>query len=170
MIELFTLQNGKVIPTIHCHTLKFLKVIMEDYPEDYLSIYLYIYYMTCPSPDNPYFHYPEDEKEETILHDIDADFSTDDDVITYALEKCKKMYETETSRAYYGIKIALDNFGKVLANTVPTFGRDGSATAILKIAKEFDGIRQSFKGVYKDLMEEQKETVRGNQTRAYDDV
>jgi hypothetical protein len=170
MVRLFDVQNGKVVPSEHCHSLKFLKTIMDNH-KDYLAIYLYLFYMTCPNPDlNPFFHFPESEKEEVILKEIEAEFSTEDDDIQYAIGRCKQIYETETSRAYYGIKMALENLGKVLATEVPTFGRDGSAVGILRIAERFDAVRQSYKGVYKDLMEEQQSSVRGGQNLAYDDV
>ena len=170
MVRLFDISGGKVIPTEHCYSLKFLKDIMTHHPTDYIQIYTYLFYMTCPNPDlNPFFHFKEDEKEEVILEEIGAEFSTDDEHISHALSRCKKMYETETSRAYYGIKTALDNLGKVLSTETPTFGRDGSAVGILRIAERFDAVRQSYKGVYKDLMDEQQTTVRGGQNRAYDD-
>jgi hypothetical protein len=169
MVRLFDIQNGKVIPSEHCYTLKFLKDVMDVFPEEHLKIYSYLFYMTCPNPDfNPFFDVPEQDKEELILKEINADFSVDEDVIVRALEMCKKMYETPTYRAYLGIKITLDNLARVLATETPTFGRDGSATDLLKIAKEFDGIRQSFKGVYRDLQDEQQSSVRGGQNLAYD--
>jgi hypothetical protein len=169
MIRLFDVQNGKVIPSEHCYTLKFLKDIMDEYPEDHLKIYAYLFYMTCPNPDlNPFFDVPEVEKESFILREIDAEFSTDDELIYNALKTCEKMYQTPTYRAYMGIKITLDNLAKVLATEVPSFGRDGSAATLLRIAKDFDGVRQSFKGVYRDLMEEQQSSVRGGQNLAYD--
>lgn len=169
MIRLFDVSNGKIIPTEHCYTLYFLKRIMDEYPEDYMSIYAYLFYMTCPNPDlNPFFHAPVIEKEEIILNEVQANFSTDDEAIVHALELCNKLYETETSRAYYGIKMALDNMATFMATEKPTSGRDGSATAIMNIAKNFDAVRQSYKGVYKDLMEEQQSSVRGNQRLAYD--
>jgi hypothetical protein len=169
MIRLFDVQSGKVIPSEHCYTLKFLKDIMDTYPEDHLKIYSYLFYMTCPNPDlNPFFDVPELEKEGFILRELDAEFSVDDDLIYDALKKCEKMYETPTYRAYFGIKITLDNLAKVLATEIPSFGRDGSAATLLRIAKDFDGVRQSFKGVYRDLQEEQQSSVRGGQNLAYD--
>lgn len=142
---------------------------MDEYPEDHLKIFTYLFYMCCPNPDlNPFFHFKETEKEEVILEEIGAEFSTEDDMIQHALKLTNKIYETETSRAYYGIKTALDNMAVVLASEKPTFGRDGSATALLNIAKNFDGVRQSFKGVFKDLQEEQQSSVRGGQRLSYD--
>lgn len=169
MVRLFDIQGGKVIATEHCYTLYFLKNIMDEYPEDHLKIFTYLFYMCCPNPDlNPFFHFKESEKEEVILEEIGAEFSTEDDLIQHALTLTKKIYETETSRAYYGIKVQLDKMADVLATETPTFGRDGSATALLNIAKNFDAVRQSFKGVYKDLQEEQQSQVRGSQRLAYD--
>ena len=169
MVKLFDIQNGNVTPSELCFTLKFLKDLMVSHPTEYLNVYTYLFYMTCPNPDlNPFFHFPESEKEEVILTEVGGDFSPEDDEIVYALGRCKKMYETETSRAYYGIKTALDNLGKVLATETPTFGRDGSAVGILRIAEKFDSVRQSYKGIYKDLMDEQQSSVRGGQDLAYD--
>ena len=36
------------------------------------------------------------------------------------------------------------------------------------MAKDFESIRQSFKGAYKDLQDEQQSSVRGGQSLAYD--
>ncbi len=171
MIRLFDVHDGKLIPTEHCYTLKFLKEIMDNYPEEHLKIYTYLFYMCCPNPDlNPFFHFLEEEKEEVILDEIDANFSTEDDLIVKALERCRKMYETETSRAYYGIKKALDNIARYMAYTPITDGRDGNVSQIGRIAKDFDSIRQSYKGVYKDLMEEQQTKTRGGAGLAYDQI
>lgn len=169
MIKLFDIQNGKIIATEHCYTLSFLKKIMDEYPDDYLKVYAYLFYMTCPSADlNPYFNINEADKETIIYQDIDAEFSLEDETILYALKKCREMNETPTSRAYNGIKIALDNMAEVMTTTKPTFGRDGSATALLKIAKDFDSVRQSYKGIYKDLQDEQQTRTRGGGSLAYD--
>jgi len=169
MVRLFDIQNGNVTPSEHCYTLKFLKNIMTEYPLEYLNIYTYLFYMTCPNPDmNPFFDIPEEDKENMILREVDAEFSTDDDLIFKALKNCEKMYQTPTYRAYQGIKIFLDNMAKSMATEQLTFGRDGSSPALLRMAEKYDQVRQSFKGVYRDLMEEQQSSVRGGQNLAYD--
>jgi len=169
MVRLFDIQNGKVVPSEHCYTLSSLKRIMDEYGEEAVKVYAYLFYMTCPSPDlNPFFDMPEQDKEELILVEVDGDFSGEDESIVVALKVCQKMYETPTYRAYNGIKIALDNMATFMATEKPTSGRDGSATALLRIAERFDAVRQSFKGVYRDLQEEQQSSVRGGQRLAYD--
>lgn len=169
MIRLFDLHNGKIIPTEHCYTIGYLKDIMDEYPEDYLSVYAFLFYMTCPNEDlNPYVNMNEGEKEEIIMRDVRGNFTTEDPLVITALSNMLVMFTTPTSRAYTGIKIALDNMGEVMATTKPTFGRDGSATALLRIAEKFDSVRQSYKGVYKDLQDEQSTRTRGGGSLAYD--
>jgi hypothetical protein len=171
--KLFDVQNGKIIPTEHCYTIKWLKDIMEEYKEDdeYLKVYMYLFYMTYPNPDeNPYFHFISTDKEETILNDIDANFSTEDELVQNALKKIKKMYETPTSRAYEGIAGMLDKLAKFMKTEEITTGRDGNMTAIIQAAKNYEQIRNSFKGAYKDLQDEQQSRVRGGKGISYDQM
>ena len=169
IVKLFDIQNGKVIPTEHCYTLKALKVVMDNYPDDYLKIYQYLFYMTCPNPDlNPFFYTPDLDKESLILEQIDAEFSTEDQDVFIALQFCQRMYETPTSRAYKGIATMLDRLGRYMETTPITHGRDGNITALVNAAKNYEAIRASFKGAYKDLQEEQSSRVRGGIGMAYD--
>jgi hypothetical protein len=169
MIKLLDLQNGKVVPTEHCHTLAFLKDIMDAYPENHIPIYGYLFYMTCPNDElNPFFNMPADDKEEMILKELNADFSTEDDLIHRALEMCEKLYETPTVRAYRGISNMLDRLGIYMEKTPISHGRDGNINSLVSAAKNFEGIRNSFKGVYKDLKEEQNARTRGGGELAYD--
>jgi len=169
IVKLFDIQNNKIVPTEHCYTLKALKDIMENYPEDYLKIYQYLFYMTCPNPDmNPFFHTPDIDKESLILQQIEAEFSPEDDDIFVALQFCQRMYETPTSRAYKGIASMLDRLGRYMETTPISHGRDGNITALVNAAKNYEAIRNSFKGAYKDLQEEQQSRVRGGLGMAYD--
>lgn len=82
LTKLFDVQNGVVIPTEHCYTLRALKDVMDEYPEDYLKIYMYLFYMCCPNPDlNPFFFTPDMEKENMIMDQIGAEFSTEDETV-----------------------------------------------------------------------------------------
>lgn len=169
LTKLFDVQNGVVIPTEHCYTLRALKDVMDEYPEDYLKIYMYLFYMCCPNPDlNPFFFTPDMEKENMIMDQIGAEFSTEDETVFKALQFCQKMYETPTSRAYKGIASMLDRLGRYMETTPITHGRDGNMNSIIAAAKNYEAIRQSFKGAYKDLQEEQSSRVRGGQGLAYD--
>ena len=78
IIKLFDIQNDEIIPSEHCYALEFLKVLMSAYPESYMQIYKYLFYMTCPNPDyNPFFHLPEQDKEEIIIEEVGLEESVD---------------------------------------------------------------------------------------------
>jgi hypothetical protein len=169
LIKLFDIVNNKVVPTEHCYTISSLNDIMTEYPDDYLKVYTYLFYMTCPNPDlNPFFNVPEHEKEEIIMSEIDMDISTEDELIIRGMNTCKKLYETPTYRTYVGIKSMLDRLAHYMETTEIQHGRDGNITALVNAAAKFEQIRQSFKGAYKDLAEEQQSQVRGNIGLAYD--
>ncbi len=169
MVKLFEMENGALIPTIHCSTLKALKDIQDKY-ENYMPVYLYLYYITCPDPENnPFFDTPDSDKEELILSQLgDIEFSLEDDEIIDARAFLEHLYETPTLRAYIGVKGALDNVAVYLKDTAITDGRDGNIMSVINTAAKFNQIRESFKGTLKDLLEEQKSTFRGGSDIAYD--
>lgn len=170
-VKLFDIQNNKVVPTEHCYTIGSLKKLMDEYPDDYLKIYQYLFYMTCPNPDlNPFFNIAEDDKEEVILEQIDSEFSVEDDSIREALQVCKKLYETPTSRAYNGIKQMLDRLAAYMETTPISHGRDGNINSLVNAAAKFQQIRDSYKGAFKDLEEEQQSRVRGGAGLSYDQM
>jgi hypothetical protein len=144
---------------------------MDEYGDDAGKVYAYIFYMTCPDPDmNPFFNVLDYEKEELVLREVDADFSTDDDMIVNAIEFCRKLYETPTFRAYKGIASMLDRLARYMETTEIEHGRDGNINSLVNAAAKFEQIRASFKGAYSDLKEEQKSSVRGGQGLAYDQL
>jgi hypothetical protein len=102
------------------------------------------------------------------MEQIDGNFSTEDETIFTALKFCERMYETPTSRAYKGISSMLDRLARYMETTPITHGRDGNMNSLIAAAKNYEAIRQSFKGAYKDLQEEQSSRVRGGQGLAYD--
>ena len=171
LVKLFDVQNGKVIPSEHCYSLKSLKVIMEKYPDTYLAVYLYIFYMTCPDPDmNPFFNVPEHEKEDLIIEEVELEESPEDGVIRQAVDMCKEMYQTPTFRAYKGIKTMLDRLARYMETTSIEHGRDGNINSMVNAAAKFEQIRQSYKGAFTDMQQEQESSVRGGAGLAYDQI
>ena len=171
IVRLFDIQNGKVIPTEHCYTLKFLKDIMDIYPDSYMKVYTYLFYMTCPNPDmNPFFNIPESDKEDVIVRELGFEESTEDKEIIYALKMCNMLYETPAYRAYKGIKSMLDRLARYMETTNIEHGRDGNINSLINAAAKFDQIRQSYKGAFNDMKQEQESSVRGGAGLAYDQI
>ena len=171
IVRLFDIQNDKVVLTEHCYTLPFLKKIKEEYPDTYMQVYQYLFYLTCPNPDmNPFFNLPEHQKEEIIIEEIGLEESTEDPAIRYAKDMCEKMYQTPTYRAYVGIKSMLDRLAKYMETTQIEHGRDGNINSLVNAAAKFEQIRQSYKGAFTDMRQEQESSVRGGAGLAYDQL
>jgi hypothetical protein len=169
MIRLFDIENGKLIPSEHCYALAFLRTIMETYPLDHTKIYAYLFYKSCPNPDfNPFFNVPEEDKEDMIVKELNIQFNVNDPLIQEALLKTQALYETRTYRLYRSFGIMLDRLGKYVETTTIQHGRDGNIGSLIQAAKNIQDIRQQFKGLEKDHLEEQKTLVRGGQMLAYD--
>jgi hypothetical protein len=169
MIKLFDISNNKVVPSEHCFLLPFLKNVMTEFPDNYLVIYSYLFYMSCRSSENPYYNRPKEELQEEILRDLAVPIDTENLIIRIAIERCRELYETPTVRAYNGISNMLDKLAFYMETQSITDGRDGNINSIIGAAKNFDAIRKSFKGVAKDLEEEQSSRARGGQKLSYDD-
>lgn len=169
MIHLFEIEDRVVKPTVHCETIKWLRVIKEKWPDECVQVYAFIFYMSAMGQENPYFNTPEEIREDIILEDLEVDFEIiESEEVQEALAKATKLYETPTVRAYKGISKMLDNLSDYMGSTKITHGRDGNISALVQAAKNFQGIRESYKGTLKDLEAEQKSSVRGGGDMAYD--
>lgn len=171
MINLFDYSGGKVLPSEHCYNISWLKNIMDEYKKgkEYLKVYAYIHYMTYPYPDkNPFFNISDSEKGAKVYKDIDAEFSLDCEVVEDAIKNLNAYYETPTTRAYNGIKTMLDKLAEYMSTREITEGRDGNFGHMLRSAKDFAAIRESFKKVQDDLIEEQDRHARGGKEVPYD--
>lgn len=169
IIKLFDVNDGVLIPSEHCYALKSLNEVIQAFPNNHLKILLYVFYMTCPDPEkNPFFNLPEDEKEEVILGEVKADFSVDDPIITAAITFCNKVYDTPTRRAYEGMKSMMDKIAVFFRQQQLSTGRDGSLDSMTRTAAQYNKLRESFKGIEKDFIEETKNRVLGDRYKAYD--
>ncbi len=168
IIPLFDIENEIVKPTVHCHALPFLKRIIDQFPNDYLEIFKYVFYLTCPDATlNVYYNRPESERELEIVHDLAPEFDIEDPIIMDTIKKCREMYETPTLRAFLGAKKAYDRVATYLSNSEITDGKDGNAGTIEKYMKSLKDFRETCSNMEKALQEEQIK-VRGQGYMRYD--
>lgn len=167
-IRLFERENNILKPTEHCYMISWLKAIIDDFPDDHTKVFAYIYYMTYLGPDNPYFNIPEAEREEKILRDLQPTFDREDPIIVKALANCTELFMTPTMRSYNAIKVMLENMNTYLITTPITDGRDGNIGPMIRVAKEYKAVRESFKGLHEDVQEENKIRARGGTKLPYD--
>jgi len=168
-IKLFDIQEGKITPTEHCYTIASLKRIMDEYPDDWKSIYPYLFYMTCLNDEeNPFANVPEGDKEELILKEVGGEFSPDEESIYTALETCRELFKTPTYNLYMAAKVGVERVADYIKGTLIAGGRDGNEMAYLRYLKEYDEVCRSFEARYKAFKEENNRTGRGGHNIAYD--
>lgn len=170
-IRLFDIQNNEIVPSEHCYVIKSLKRVMDEYPNDYKSIYAYLFYMSCLNEEeNPFANVQEIDKEELVLQEVGGDFSPDEQIVSNALDTCITLYETVNYRLYLSIKKSAEELARYLSITPITDGRDGNGMFVLKAQKEFDQTCKSVDNRYKAFKEEQSTISRGGQQIAYDQM
>jgi hypothetical protein len=64
----------------------------------------------------------------------------------------------------------LDRLAKYMETTQVEHGRDGNINALVNAAAKFEQIRQSYKGAFTDMRQEQESSVRGGAGLAYDQM
>lgn len=168
LVQLFDVQDKKVVPSQSTYFIPELKAIIDNYPDNYLKVLRYIFHMTCPDGTNCFVNLEENMKEEVILRDLyPFDVNLDDILITRAMEKCRELYETPSLRIWKGAKTMLGEMSNKLQNESLTFGKNGNATDMRGIMKEIRGYTEDFIKLESMLKEEQSK-VRGDIKRRYD--
>jgi uncharacterized protein YjgD (DUF1641 family) len=155
--NLFDVEGKNLVPSQACYAIPWLERIMTLYPNDYLQIYKYIFFTTCPDGTiNPYVNLPEDEKEDVVMADLaPLKFSLEDDVIVDTVNKCKKLYETPVLRTFLGAKKMLDKVGRFLDDEEITTGKDGNSSEIRAMLKELSTYWENYNKLENVLKEEQ---------------
>jgi len=154
--KIFEISGGKIIPKQDCEIIEPIRILKEKYPKDYGKIIAFLHYMNSMNPsDNPYADVPLNIREEKILRELKLDIDTQAPEIQDALKCVEEMYYTTFYGVYKGMKIMLDNIGQSLANTEIDFTvKDGNASNIIRLMKDYEDIRKSFKVAFKDYEEE----------------
>ena len=64
----------------------------------------------------------------------------------------------------------LDRLAKYMETTQIEHGRDGNINSLVNAAAKFEQIRNSYKGAFNDMKQEQESSVRGGAGLAYDQL
>jgi hypothetical protein len=167
LIKLFDVQDKKVVASETTYMVPELALVISTFKENYLKVLYYIFCTTCPDGTNPYANVDEELKEQVILADQKPEFDLEDPIIIRAQEKCLKLYETPTLRAYIAAKKGVDKIAKWVNETEITSGKDGNGMLYNTYMSKIADYNKQYKDLEKELMEEQAK-VRGSQKLRYD--
>lgn len=167
-INIFDIDNGKVIINENCLLIPELAAVVEAY-ENPIPALSYLYYRYDLS--SPYANLVELEKEEAILEDYPGEYTTEDDVIIAAGAKLESLCMSPTKRYYLDNKVLLEKLGAFGRDTEVFAGRDGNYTAMLaqikSVGKTIEEFRQLEKTVEQEI-EEESSRARGDARLSYD--
>lgn len=165
-LDILTIENGKVIPSLSCYTVPELKAIIDNY-KDPIQPLCYLYYRTYPK--SPYANVPDYEKDDVILGDFQGDYSPEDEFIRRALDKLNVLYITPTRRFFENAKKGLDTLGEYLATSGITDGKDGNLSTFSTTLSRIGKTMQEFKQLEKIYEEDLGSGLRGSQELSFDE-
>jgi len=173
-VRIFDFVDGEVKLTEWCDLLPFLKKVRTTFKKDHMKVYSYLFFMTYPSPLNPYFNYSTYEKEFIILKDLECDFPIEHPVVIKALERLSEMYTLPSSTAYQVIAESLNKIASNIKNSMTMDMDSNTIKSVMTAASNFKDLKKTFDETRQDLIVEEKQQnlgpkVRGNSQIAYDD-
>ncbi len=172
MVDLFELQDEKIVLTEICYTNKTFKEVMRVFKKNknYIQVFQVLFYMTCPDKRrNPYWDLNEAIKEGVILRENALDFSLDEPIWEEALALCHELYKTPKKRLYLAGKIGMDNVADFLTDNKLKMGADKDNEIYSMWMNKLGRISEEFSKLEKAFDEEVLSAIRGGQEESYDE-
>lgn len=163
LVNLFDVEGRKVIPGQACYLIPWLKNVMEDFPDNYIQVFSYIFFSTCPDGTlNPYVNINEEDREDLVIADLKPlNFSLEHPTVIKALSGCIRLYETPTLRAQKGAKIMLDQMAEELRTKKMTYGRDGNSNDLRAMMDKMPVYIKNYMEI-ENLLKEEQAKVKGD--------
>lgn len=154
--KLFEVQGSKIIPKEDCYIIQPIKKMIDEYPDEYPKLIAYLHYMNSLKPDdNPYADVPFEVRSEQIIYDLKITADVQDDTIVQAMTCVEEKYFTTFYGLYKGIKSMLDKIASQFFTTDINFdNKEGNSANIVRVIKDYENLRKSFKLAYRDFEEE----------------
>jgi hypothetical protein len=167
MVNVFTIQDEKIVLSPNLFIVPEFKNILDNRKEDALLIFKFLYCLY--HYDSPYADVPESDKTEMIITDLKLDISLDDVLIEAAKKKAELLYFTPTRRFYNDAKIGMEKMGAYLRDQSLVSGRDGNLSAVITALKSAGAITAQFRILEKEYKDEISAGVRGGHDMSYDE-
>ena len=156
-------EDGRVKVTAYAYAIPEIKALIDKYDMEVEPYLAYVHAMSAP--DSPYVNIPEDEKQESVVYDIQetlGEFDYNDPLIQNALDKFEKLYTSTTKLYYNGLKKSIERMAKYLENEEIVAGKDGNLSEIIRLQKDGGITIRNFKDIEKQVDEELKVKMKGN--------
>lgn len=134
MVEIFDIENGKVVITPITLLVPELKAIHDNYAQP-IQVLAYIAFMRSISKKNPYRDVPEEDREAMLLRDFPGDYKPTDHLIAEAFNKIDAL-EPSVIRFFRSVKGLVDKLSVYCDSVLLDDSKDGNLTNVLRIVKE----------------------------------
>lgn len=174
MIKLWDIEDGDLRPTDACYTISWLKDIMDAFPENYMKVYRYIFYMTCPDDQlNVYRNTEEHNKSEEICRMLAQEkgepIYPEDLKIEKAVKECAKLYDDPPMKVYRAAKIMLEKLQRSFEVEELTWGgKDATGPALTAAMEKLPKLLQAYSEAELKMNQLIKTRSRGNQMLSED--
>lgn len=155
-------EDGRIVITVEAFTIPEVNAIITKYenPEPYLA---YVYLMS--SVDSPYMNLPEEEKEDTIIYNVNetlGEFDSNEKLLKPAVTILSKLWDSKAKRYYDSLGIGMDKVSEHMRIVeISSAGKDANLSEINRMIREAGSTLKSYKEAERAVDEELKTKMRG---------
>lgn len=155
-------KTGRVQVTPQGIAIPEVKEIVDKF-ENYEPYLSYICGMT--RPDSPYVNIPDEEKEESIIYDVQVtlgEFDFNDPLVEQCITKFKKMYTTKMTALVEELGNEIDRIRNQLKNTpIIMGGMEDNMKIRIALLKDIGRISGEYQKVKEQVDKEMKAATKG---------
>lgn len=169
---LFDLKDGKVVPSIHCHTINAFKNLLDEYDSNAGKVCAVIHYMHSLNPQtNPYALIPELGKKEHIINKVCPELNLDNPTFELASEEAFVLYNSGPRRAFLAYKNLIDKvIDELNLTNVDLSKAKGNMTQIATAIKSHSTLEAAYNASFEKYMNSLNQSKnRGGTKKSYDD-
>jgi hypothetical protein len=162
-------EDHRLKISAECFVIPELYEIIDEYQLNAEPYLIHAYYSTAP--DSIYINYPDKDKEDVIISDINqryGEYNYDSPLLKNAISRLKEIFTTRTARYYESIGMSIDKMCEFLDNVEIEQGKEGNLSEVHRIQKEAGTTIKSYKELEKVRENEIKESMRGSGEMGYE--
>ena len=161
--QILEYEDDRVRVTANAYAIPEIKAILDKYKDKAEPYIQYVWAYT--SPVSAYINTPAEEKEETIIYDIQetiGEFDWEDDLVKNAIEKLKDLYQTPNMKLAQELGQELLRITNLLQTEPLTMGDGGNFKERMSLMEKIDKISSNYTKVKAEADKEMGSATKGD--------
>lgn len=170
--KLFTIREGKILPSEVCTTIPAFINLMDEYESNAGKICALLHYLNSLNPEtNPYAHIDEDIKFAHITSKFCPEINLNTPAFDLAQAEATMMYNTGPRKVFLAFKRLLEKLTVQIDNVSVDLTKDsGNMTQITAAVKNHKDLEERYNDSFQKYINSlSANQTRSNAKRAYDD-